>query len=54
MLHVTCQVSHVTCQVSGVRFFFNLFLFFDKVVEPVGGGSVIMGPTPSSLDIQEL
>ena len=42
---VTCHVSRVTCHVSRVRFF---FFFFDKVVELIGGGSVINGATPSS------
>ena len=32
-------MSGVTCEVSGVTFF--IFIFFDKVVELVGGGSVI-------------
>ena len=37
----TCHVSFVTC---------HLFFFFsDKVVELIGGGSVINGATPSSL-----
>ena len=46
-------MSGVRCHVSGSRFHmlgvtYNflvfLYLFFDKVVEPVGGGSVIHGP----------
>ena len=44
-----CQVSHVryhmsgvTCQVSHVTYFY----FFYKVVELVGGGSVINGAYP--------
>ena len=47
-----CYMSGVTCHVSGVTFhvsrvwcqvsyFFLLLLFFYKVVELVGGGSVI-------------
>ena len=44
---VTCQVSHVTCQVSVVKCQVSLFLiptdFFYKVVDLVGGGSVIYG-----------
>ena len=46
---VMCQVSGVTCQVLRVRChmsFFLLLLFFDKVVELVGGGSVINGAYP--------
>ena len=40
-----CHVSHVTCQLSHVIFF--LFIKkFDKVVELVGGGSVINGAYP--------
>ena len=39
--HVTCHVSRVTCHMS--------FFFFDKIVELVHGGSVINGPSPSSL-----
>ena len=37
---VTCQVSGVTCHVSRVT------CFFDRVVELVGGGSVINGAYP--------
>ena len=51
MSHVISPVSGVRCQVSGVRcqvYFFNFFCM-DKVVDLVGGGSVITGPTPSSL-----
>ena len=40
MSRVTCHMSHVTC-----NFF---FLFSDKVVELIRGGSVINGATPSS------
>ena len=51
MSHVTCPVSCVTCQVSGVTCHVELFIYlFYKVVELVGGGSVINGSTPSSLD----
>ena len=39
-----CHVSRVTC------FFFFFVFFLDKVVELIGGGSVINGATPSSLD----
>ena len=52
MLHVTCHMchmSHVTCHGSFVNFFF----FSDKMVELVGGGSVIKGPTPSSFSVFE-
>ena len=38
--HVTCHVSHVTCHMSHVK------KKFDKVVELVGGGSVINGAYP--------
>ena len=34
---VTYQVSGVSCQVSGVK----IYIFFDKELELVGGGSVI-------------
>ena len=44
MSHVMCHMSRVKC----FSFLF-LFLFLDKVLELVGGGSVINGPTPSSL-----
>ena len=54
--HVMCNVSHVTCHMSHVtirivNFFFlflNLPIFSDNLVELVDGGSVTMGPTPSS------
>ena len=42
---VMCHVSRVTCHMSHVFF----FVFFDKLVELIGGGSVINGATPSSL-----
>ena len=50
MSGVTCQVPGVTCQVSGVsRHMSSFFLpFSDKMVELVGGGSVINEATPSS------
>ena len=41
---VTCHMSHFTCHVSQ-------FFFVDKVVKLVGGGSLIHGATPSSLQI---
>ena len=60
--HVACHVSHVTCHLSPVRcplsqchFFSSLFFIyfflnplkkFDKVVELIGGGSVISGVYP--------
>ena len=52
--HVTCHLSPVTCPLSHVIFFFSLFIYkkknplkkFDKVVELVGGGSVISGVYP--------
>ena len=49
MSRVTCHVSHVTCQVS--HFIFIFFFFSDKVVEHIGGGSVINGASPSSFFI---
>ena len=42
MSHVMCQVSGVTCHMT----FFILNLFFDKVLELVGRGSVINGAYP--------
>ena len=41
MSGVTCQMSGVRCQVSGVRCHI-IKKKVDKVVELVGGGSVIM------------
>ena len=38
MLRVMCQISQVTLN--------KIFFFVDKVVQLVGGGSVINGPTP--------
>ena len=57
---VTCHMSRVTCHMSRVTyiyiFFYFLFFFLYKLVELVGGGSVINGATPSSyladLDLQ--
>ena len=48
---VTRQVSSVTCHVWSVNIFFEYFFLGggDKVVKLVKGGSVINGPTPSSL-----
>ena len=44
---VTCHVSHVTCHMSRFFFFFFFsFLFSDKVVKLIGGGSVINGGLP--------
>ena len=42
MSHVKCHMSHVKGYVSQVIF------WGDKVMELVGGGSVIIGPTPFS------
>ena len=42
-------MSGVMCKVSGV----TSHIFFYKVVELAGGGSVINGPTPSSLNFYE-
>ena len=61
MCHMSCVLCHlscVTCRLSHVKIFVLKFfiLFFlsikkvDKVVELVGGGSVINGAYPSSLD----
>ena len=36
-----CHMSGVTCQVSDVRCQVSHAIFFDKVAELVGGGSVI-------------
>ena len=47
--HVMCHVSHVTCHVSHVTCHNFFLLFSDKVVKLIGGGSVINGPTLSSL-----
>ena len=44
---VTCHVSRATCHMSCVTCHI-FFFFFDKVVEFIGGGSVINGTTPSS------
>ena len=50
--HVTCHMSRVRCEVLGVKcHIFLLFYFLDKVVELVGGESVLNGPTLSSLSI---
>ena len=51
---VTCQVSHVRCHMSGVRCHVSCVkyrvshFFFFKVMELVGWGSGINGPTLSS------
>ena len=44
--HVTCHMSHVTCHMSCVTCH---LIFFDKVVEPSGGRSVINWATAFSL-----
>ena len=49
MSRVTCHVSHVTCHMSHL---FIFFFFPDKVVELIGGRSVINGATPSSFITQ--
>ena len=51
MSHVKYHVSHVSCHMSGVTCHESLIYFFegvgvDKVLELVGGGSVINKPTP--------
>ena len=45
---VMCHVSHVMCHMSGVacHIHFFLLLFSDKMLELVGGGSVINGAYP--------
>ena len=45
---VRCQVSGVACHVNIYSFFFVFFVFFDKVLGLVGGGSVINKAYPSS------
>ena len=50
MSRVMCHVSHVTCHMSHVF----LFVFLDKVVKLIGGGSVINGPIPSSLESESI
>ena len=47
MSRVMCHLSHVTCHVSIKK------KKMDKVVKLVGGESVIIGATPSSLDTSE-
>ena len=49
----TCHVSRVTCHVSHVMCHMSLFFSFfsDKVVDPIGGGSVINGATLSSFQL---
>ena len=44
--HVTGHVSHVTCHMSCVTKY--IYFFLEKKVKLVGGGSVIVGATPSS------
>ena len=48
MSNVTCHISPAICHMSGVRcqVLKIFFLFIDKVMELVCGGSVINGPTP--------
>ena len=50
---VLCQVSGVRCQVSHANVYIY-FLFLDNVVKLVGGGSVINGATPASLNLCSL
>ena len=59
MLHVMCHVSHVKyhishfkCHILRVTCHNYIFLFSDKVVELVGGGSVINGAYPPSNFVQ--
>ena len=56
MSYVTCHVSHVMCHTScvtcHVSHVFSIIIFLDKVLELVGGGSVINGAlTPSSFEM---
>ena len=46
--HVTCHVSHVMCNVSCVIIY---IFFLHKVLELVGGGSVINGAYPVLFNI---
>ena len=48
MSSVTCHVSGVNYHLSHVMCHMSHFFFSDKVVKPIGGGSVINGATPSS------
>ena len=58
MSPVTCHVSRITCHMSHVKKNYIYIYFFliilqkklDKVVELVGGGSVINRPAPSSFN----
>ena len=43
MSYVTCLMSHIPYHVYNIYFCFSYFAFLDKVVELVGGGSVING-----------
>ena len=55
MSHVTCHVSPVTLKIKIkeiIPIFFIIQKKLDKVVELVGGGSVINGATPSSFIIR--
>ena len=51
MSGVMCQVSGVRCHVLYLSFFFSLIFsyLFDKVMELVGGGSVIKGAYPAHM-----
>ena len=48
---VTCHLSPVTCHLSHVFFSFLSIIFFDKVVELVGGESVIKGAYPVQFNL---
>ena len=48
MSRVTCHVSHVACHMSHV----TCHIFFDKVVNHIGGGSVINGAYPVQFSCQ--
>ena len=46
---VTCHVSRVTRHMSHVKYNIFLFIFLEKVLKLVGGGSVIKGATLTGL-----
>ena len=56
MCHVSCVKCHVLsvmCHMSHVIYHPQVpHIFFDKVIELVGGGSVFNGPTLSSLELK--
>ena len=48
--HLSCVMYHVSRVTCDVSHFFSSFFSPDIVVELIGGGCVINGATPSSLD----